>query len=231
MTHSQSRSSSRFEVLTFDCYGTLIDWETGIRRAFARAVARTHAKPDLVEQAVQLYEEEERRVEKEKPFKSYRNVLAESTIAVAEKIGLKLKQSDASFLADELPSWTPFPDTNPALDSLARHHRLGILSNIDNDLLAETLKHLNTRFDILVTAENVRSYKPDRPHFERAREIIGTKKWAHVAASQYHDIEPGLALGIPAFWVNRKKALPNQNYSGKDVTIVQDLKELVSNLG
>src|SRR6266705_1200435 len=123
----------QFEVITFDCYGTLIDWETGIRNAFRKAMTKTGAKPGLEAQALQLYEMEERRLEKETPHLMYRNVLSKTTLAVARKIGWQLTQADASFLANELPNWTPFHDTNPALERLAKTHSLGILSNIDND--------------------------------------------------------------------------------------------------
>lgn len=226
MKRNQARSSTHFEVLSFDCYGTLIDWESGIRRAFGKAVARVRANPELVERAVQLYEEEERRIEKEKPHLSYRNVLSKTVLSVAKRIGLNLKPSDDSFLAEDLPTWTPFPDTNPALELLSRRHRLGILSNVDNDLIAGTLKHLNARFDFLVTAENVRSYKPALAHFEEARRRVGRRTWAHVAASQYHDIQPALTLAIPSFWVNRKGLHPDQDYVGRGVTVVRDLREL-----
>jgi 2-haloalkanoic acid dehalogenase type II len=209
----------------------LIDWEAGIRSAFGKAVEQTIAKPEFVERAVQIYEDEERRIEKEHPHESYRSVLSKTAIAVAHEIGWNLKPLDSAFLAEELQNWTPFPDTNPALERLAKHHRLGILSNVDNDLIEGTMKHLNVKFDFLVTAENVRSYKPSFAHFEEARRIIGGKPWAHVAASQYHDIEPSLALGIPAFWVNRKGLRPHHDYSGRDVTVIRDLTGLVSILG
>ena len=191
---------------------------------------RTGGPPELAEQAAQLYEEEEREMEKEKPHLTYRKVLSKTALAVADRIGWNLTEPTASFLAEELPSWTPFPDTNPALEILAKKHRLGILSNVDNDLIAGTLKHLKSKFDYLITAENVGSYKPAFPHFEEARRIINGKSWAHVAASQYHDISPAIALGIPAFWVNRKGLRPDHQYSQTEVTVVDGLSDLVSTL-
>ena len=211
-------------VITFDCYGTLIDWETGIRDAFHRAMSQTGASPSLESKAFELYEEEERRVERERPHLLYREVLARTSLNVARKIGWKL--SESNFLAKELPTWTPFPDTNPSLEKLSRTYALGILSNVDNDLLAGTLKHFTSPFDFKVTAGNVRSYKPAPAHFEEARRITRDRPWIHVAASQYHDIEPAVRLGIRAVWVNRKNARPTGQYSEREVSEVKDLAQL-----
>lgn len=217
-------------VVTFDCYGTLIDWETGIRNAFHRAMSQTGAGSGLESKAFELYEEEERRVEREKPHLLYRDVLGKTSLSVAGKIGWNLSEAQSKFLVKELPTWTPFPDTNPSLEKLSRRHSLGILSNVDNDLLAGTLKHLTSPFEIIVTAENVRSYKPAPTHFEEARKIIRERSWIHVAGSQYHDIEPAVRLKIKAVWVNRKNARPTSKYSEKQVLEVKDLSELVDRL-
>jgi 2-haloacid dehalogenase/putative hydrolase of the HAD superfamily len=216
--------------MTFDCYGTLIDWETGIRDAFHRAMSQTGASPALEAKAFELYEEEERRVEREKPHLLYRDVLAKTSLNVAGKIGWKLSEPQSNFLVNELPTWTPFPDTNPSLVKLSQEYTLGILSNVDNDLLAGTLKHLACPFEMIVTAENVRSYKPAPAHFEEARKIIGEKSWVHVAASRYHDIEPVVRLGIKAVWVNRKKTRSTGHYSEAEVWEVNDLDQLVRQL-
>jgi len=218
------------DVITFDCYGTLIDWEEGIRKAFHNAILKTGGDPGLESKASQAYEEEERKIEKEKPHILYRDVLSKTSLAVSRKIGWKLPEADSTFLARELPNWTPFPDTNPSLAKIARRHTLGILSNVDNDLLSGTVRHFTSPFEIKVTAENVRSYKPAFGHFEEARRIIGDRSWVHVAGSQYHDIEPAVKLGIRAVWVNRKNVRPTRNYSEKQVLEVKDLTELVTEL-
>ena len=218
------------EVITFDCYGTLIDWEKGIRNAFHNAILKTGGDPGLESKASEIYEEEERGVEKEKPHLLYRDVLSKTSLAVARKIGWNLPEAESTFLARELPNWTPFPDTNPSLAELARKHTLGILSNVDNDLLSGTVRHFTSRFEIKVTAENVRSYKPAFGHFEEARRIIGNRSWVHVAGSRYHDIEPAVKLGIQAVWVNRKNARHTGNYSEKQVSEVKDLVQLVNRL-
>ncbi len=219
---------NNFEVITFDCYGTLIDWETGMRNAFRAAMSKTGAKPGLEAEAVKLYEEEERRVEREKPHLPYRGVLSKTSLAVARKIGWKLSEADSSFLAKDLPRWIPFADTNSTLEKLARRYTLGILSNVDNDLIEGTLNHFPVRFNMIVTAENVKSYKPGLAHFEEARRIIGNDRpWLHVAASQYHDIEPASRLGISAVWVNRKNVSLERGPLKESTREVRDLRELV----
>ncbi len=222
---------TRFDVITFDCYGTLIDWETGIRNSFRQALKKTQADPALAERALSLYEEEERRVEKKEPHMLYREVLFEATLAVANRIGWKLAETQSNFLAEDLPSWAPFPDAGSALRRLSKGRRLGILSNIDNDLIEKTLKHLPVRFDIVVTAEKVRSYKPRPAHFEEARRIIGSDRtWLHVADSWYHDIEPAVKLGIEAVWVNRSNLPSKHGSSTPPVREVPSLTEIAEEL-
>ncbi len=163
----------RFDVITFDCYGTLIDWESGIRAAFAAPV-----------------------VEHEK-YRSYRDVLKETASRIAP-------HAKTNFLADSLPSWKPFRDTNPALERLVHYDiRLGILSNVDDDLIGETCKHFTVDFELVITAQQVRSYKPGHAHFLTARQRIGDAKWLHAAQSNFHDIVPANTLGIANAWINR----------------------------
>src|SRR5437764_11359897 len=181
--------------------------------------------------AFRLYEVQDLRVEIERPHLLYRDVLSKTSLSVARKIGWKLSEAESTFLAKELPTWTPFPDTNPSLARLSTEHTLGILSNVDNDLLAGTIKHFTSPFEIKVTAENVRSYKPALGHFEEARRIIGARPWTHVAASQYHDIEPAMQFGIKAVWVNRRGAHPAHDYSKRNVSLVRDLSQLADLLG
>src|SRR6266700_5161773 len=188
---------------------------------------RTGASRGLESKAFELDEEEERRLERERPQLLYRDVLSKTSLSVAKKIGWKLSEAELNFLAKELPTWAPFPDTNPSLLRLSTEHTLGILSNVDNDLLAGTIKHFTSPFEIKVTAENVRSYKPALGHFEEARRIIGARPWTHVDASQYHDIEPAMQLGIKAVWVNRRGADLAHDYSKRNVSEVRNLSQLV----
>jgi 2-haloacid dehalogenase/putative hydrolase of the HAD superfamily len=192
-----------YHVITFDCYGTLIDWESGIGAWLEGAAAEagvTRARSELVA----AYAKIEPAVEAE-AFRSYRDVLAETALRVAKYFDWPLTPEHARGLADSLPSWQPFPDTNPALERLvSAGYRLGILSNVDDDLLAGTLRHFTVPFDLLVTAQQVRSYKPAPGHFETARRRIGESRWLHAAQSYFHDVVPCRALGIPVAWVNRK---------------------------
>ena len=125
---------------------------------------------------------------------------------VARANGWDTSEKLAAGVPASIPSWRPFPDTNPALSRLAHGGvTLGILSNIDDDLLAGTLKHFDVEFGLLGTAQRLRSYKPAAPHFERGREwAAGFDRWLHVAQSLFHDVVPATSLGVPVLWVNRK---------------------------
>ena len=213
-----------FEFVTFDCYGTLIDWETGIRRAFKQALEGMGLSQPQEGELLELYQEEEKRIEGQMPYRKYREVLALAASSAARKFGKTIPEKLSTVLAEQLPSWSPFPDTNPAIERLATEYTLGILSNVDNDLLAGTLKHFTVPFDLVVTAERVRSYKPGTEHFEEARRIVGADRgWLHVAASLYHDIEPASRLGINTAWINRKNSPEGKRLKG---TIVRETKNL-----
>jgi 2-haloalkanoic acid dehalogenase type II len=215
-----------YEIVTFDCYGTLIDWETGIRAAFEQSLRGLGLGQSEEARVFDLYEEEEKRIEALQPYRSYRTVLSEAASAAARRIGKDIPETLSGVLAEQLPMWDPFPDTNLALQRLARKYKLGILSNVDNDLLTGTLKHFSIPFDLVVTAEQVRSYKPGTKHFEEAQRIIGDRRWLHAAASLYHDIEPALKLGIKTVWVNRKNSIERRKYLGRIVREVENLTEL-----
>jgi 2-haloalkanoic acid dehalogenase type II len=140
-------------------------------------------------------------------YRRYRDVLTESAFRVGDAFGRRIP--DPTFLAASLPRWTPFADTNPALEALRNAgYRLGILSNVDRDLLAETRKHFTVDFDLIITAEDVGSYKPEPGHFAAARERIGASPWLHAAQSNYHDIVPVNAMRVPTAWVNRRGQTP-----------------------
>jgi len=216
-----------FEFVTFDCYGTLIDWETGIRCAFKQALEGTGLSPAQEGELFEMYQEEEKRIEGQMPYRPYREVLSLAASGAARKFGQNIPERLSSVLAEQLPGWAPFPDTNPALERLSTEYVLGILSNVDDDLLDGTLKHLTVPFDLVVTAERVRSYKPETEHFEEARRIIGADRgWLHVAASLYHDIEPASRLGINTVWVNRRNGTEGRQFRGKILREVRDLAQL-----
>ena len=191
-----------YDVITFDCYGTLIDWESGIAAAFSAAGVRSGFAVDAAA-ALRVYAEVEPVVQAES-FRKYRDVLTETARRVCARLGWPLADEGASFLAESLPGWRPFPDTNGALTRLAAEHALGILSNCDDDLLGETRRQLSVPFDPVITAEQLRSYKPANPHFTEARSRLGWRRWLHAAQSYFHDVAPARSLGVATAWVNRK---------------------------
>jgi 2-haloacid dehalogenase/putative hydrolase of the HAD superfamily len=193
----------RYDVITFDCYGTLIDWESGIADAFL-STAATDGVTLTREAVLRAYANTEHRVQAAS-YRPYREILRETAMSVARVVGWPLIAERAGFLADSLPSWQPFPDTNAALERLASVSRLGILSNIDDDLLDATRKHFTVDFDVVVTAQQVRSYKPGLAHFQTARDLIGTSSWLHAAESNFHDIVPTNTLGLDNAWINRQR--------------------------
>lgn len=187
-----------FEWITFDCYGTLIDWENGISQAFEK-VARASYMPYDREQVLGLYRKYE--AEEEQDYRKYSDILNRVSRRICVELGYRTVTY--GFLKESISRWRPFADTNPALEKLARKCRLGILSNIDNDLIAQTCRHFTVTFELIVTAEKVGSYKPDLDHFQTARQQIGEAKWIHAAQSYYHDIVPCRRLGVKAAWINR----------------------------
>jgi 2-haloalkanoic acid dehalogenase type II len=197
-----------FDIITFDCYGTLVDWNAGITGAFRDAAAREGVTLDA-EALLQAYHEVEPAVQRA-AYRPYRDVLADVASGCAERLGWPLDPGRSAFLAESLGGWMPFPDANPMLERLAAMgFELGILSNIDEDLFAETRRHLTVSFDLVVTAEQVRSYKPHHGHFLAARTRIGDGRWLHAAQSYFHDIVPARALDIPVVWVNRDRSPPS----------------------
>lgn len=216
-----------YDVVTFDCYGTLIDWEEGIASAFAREAAEDGV---VLERAriLAAYHELEPEIEAAE-YRPYRDVLAATAMRVAQRLGWPLTRDRARYLPDSLAAWKPFPDTNPALERLvASGHRLGILSNVDDDLLEETRRHFAVSFDVVVTAQEVRSYKPAPGHFLEARRRIGNDRWIHAAQSFFHDVVPARGLGVPVAWINRKAERPAADVAA-DVEL-RNLMELADHL-
>jgi len=184
---------------TFDCYGTLIDWNLGIRRELERLFG-VDAAPRLLEH----YHVLEPEIESE-PFHTYREVLNLALERLAQEEGIQLPEGEAGALAASLPEWPPFPEVPPALAELReRGWQLAILSNTDRDLIAASQRQLAIPFDLAIVAEEVRSYKPAPGHFATARSRIAPQRWLHAAQSYYHDVAPCRALGIPVAWINRK---------------------------
>jgi 2-haloacid dehalogenase len=185
---------------TFDCYGTLIDWEGGLRAAF-RALW-PEAKPDRL---LRLHHTVEPRVQEHGEL-TYREVLARCLAAVSAIDDLPVPEGCRDALAESLPSWPPFPEVPGALAELReRGWRLAILSNTDPDLLAASVAAIGVPFDSLITASQAGSYKPAPGHWERFYADTGAipDHHVHVAASLFHDIEPAARMGLATVWINR----------------------------
>ena len=184
--------------VTFDCYGTLVDWLGGMRAVFEPLA------PGRSTELLAAYHVREPEVEAEQPFRLYRDVLAESLRRAARDCGLE-EPADAGALARTLPDWSVFPDVGLALGALRdAGWRLALLTNCDEDLVARTRTRLPVSIDDVVTAESVRSYKPAHRHWERFRALHPeAAPWVHVAQSRFHDIRPARELALPCVWIDR----------------------------
>lgn len=194
----------RFEILTFDCYGTLIDWESGILAAL-RPVLETHGVTMGDDEILERYGEAESAVQGG-AFLPYADVLRRVMDRIAAQAGITLAAGERDALVDSIGRWPAFPDTPGALAALKTKYRLVVVSNIDDDLFAKTAPNLGVEMDDVITALQVRSYKPAPAHFERMLERTGAAKAEvlHVAQSLFHDIAPARALGFATVWVNRR---------------------------
>lgn len=197
-----------FKALTFDCYGTLIDWENGIIRLVKPWLDEiaSPVPPDLVVTAFALMQAKHQQA---RPTLLYPEVLRRTWRDIEGTFGWDENLDHAKAFASSVPSWTPFSDTIESLQYFSRSHKLAILSNVDNGSLRGTLRLLEVPFDFTVTAEDVASYKPGLAHFERAveelsRRGISRSEILHVAQSKHHDINPGRRLGLTTVWVNRR---------------------------
>ncbi len=193
-----------FDVITFDCYGTLIDWESGILAAlapFRETGGLDVSDEDLLSSYARLES-----VLEGGDYQKYRSVLRGVMRGLATRYSVPESRVDLDAIADSLPSWRPFPDTVEALQRIAAHYRLGVISNVDVDLYAGTAKQLNVEIHYLITAEQAGAYKPSLRNFEYALEMIGIPKerLVHAAQSRFHDVAPARSLGIASVWVNRR---------------------------
>ncbi len=198
----------RFEAMSFDCYGTLIDWETGIANAMRPWAARHGI--DLDDQAlIAAHGRHESGVQDETPGVLYPIILGETLRRVGADLGAPVTEADAAAYGSSVKDWPAFSDTAAALARLSKHFKLIILSNIDNASFAASNPRLGVTFDAIVTAEDVGSYKPRRGHFDRLFEEldrlgVGRDRLVHVAESLFHDHEPAAALGLPSVWIHRR---------------------------
>ena len=190
--------------VTFDVYGTLIDWETGVYQAFTKEAEKdgyTISRDELIPLFLEVQQEI-----KGGSYELYAEVLRRTAMQVAKRLGWPLESSRANFLPESIPRWPPFKETNTQLDRFRKKHKVGLISNVDDKLLGLTRRHFKADFDLVVTAQQVRSYKPDPAHFKEAERRIGGKKgWVHVTSSYFYDVEPCVKAKVPVIWVNRRR--------------------------
>jgi len=213
--------------LTFDCFGTLVDWRHGIRTTGELLF------PGRGDAFLEAYIALEAEVE-EGPFKRYRAVLTETARRAAKKLGVDLKPDDATALVSTIPHWPPFGDVGPALSTLRREGwKLALLTNCDRDLIAQTQRRLPASFDAVVTAEDVSAYKPNHAHFKLFQSTFGSsaEAWIHVAQSYFHDIRPTHELGITRIWVNRQGEKDDPALADSVIRGLGELPAAVKSLG
>lgn len=214
--------------VTLDVYGTLIDWETGVMDALTK-VTGGEVKFDKNEVLPQ-FKEIQHKIEAGS-YELYAEVLRRTVLEIAENIGWRLEPSQAGFLPDSIASWKPFSETNPSLKKLSKNFQTGLVSNIDDKLLGHTRRHIPLDFDLVVTAQQVRAYKPDPAHFNEFQRRIGGKKgWVHISSSYHTDVEPCIKKKVPVIWINRNKDVLEKGQKKPDAE-VKNLREAIKLLG
>ena len=213
--------------LTFDCFGTLIDWRHGIRSTGELLF------PGRGDDFLEAYIALEAEVETEGSFKRYRAVLAETSRRAARQLGVELKADDSTALVDTIPHWPPFADVGPPLSELRKAGwKFALLTNCDRDLIAQTQRRLPASFDAVVTAEDVSAYKPNHAHFKLFQSTFGSSAdaWIHVAQSYFHDIIPTHDLGITRIWANRRGEKDDPSLADAMISGLTELPDAVSRL-
>jgi 2-haloacid dehalogenase len=193
-----------FDVLTFDCYGTLIDWESGIAAATRFQlgdVVAAHADEDLIAAFAAVEHDAE------VPYKPYREVLALSLRGMGERLGFPVSDAQASGFGSSVGQWPAFPDSADALQRLQERFKLAVITNCDDDLFAQSERRLGVSFDFVITAQQAGSYKPDHAGFLLAFERIDEprERILHVAQSLFHDHVPAKQLGMTSVWIDRRQ--------------------------
>ena len=221
---------SRVRCLSFDCYGTIVDWETGILDAL-RPVFSRHGVGMDDDEALRGFAEAEA-VAEAGPFRRYREVLRDVLLALGDRFGFVPDEAELGAFPASVGAWPPFSDSAAALRELGARYRLIVLSNVDEDLFAVTARALGVRFDAVFTAERIGAYKPSRRNFEYLIEHAGVAREdiLHCAQSLYHDIAPARRAGLATVWVNRQTGRQASATPSADATpdaTVESLAELV----
>jgi 2-haloacid dehalogenase len=230
MAYCLALDFSRFRIITFDCYGTLIDWETGILGAIRPILSAHNAHLSDVD-ILRMYGEIEAD-EESGAYQSYKEILRAVVRGFGTRVGFVPSEKEQQSLPHSVANWKPFPDTVTALRNLKEQFKLGILSNIDDDLFSATAPQLEIEFDHVITASQARAYKPSLDIFRLAQKKMGLPQaqWLHAGQSIYHDVIPAQSLGIATVWVNRPSPLPNSGAAkparGKPDVEVSSLRKL-----
>jgi 2-haloacid dehalogenase len=224
---TNSLNFDRFRAITFDCYGTLIDWETGLLSAL-RPIINAHGADLSDRQILAIYSELEPQAQQ--PYRRYRDVLAEVVRAFGRRLGFAVSDIEAESLANSLKNWLPFPDTNAALKRLKAKYKLAIISNTDDDLFAATSRHLEVQFDEVVTAEQAKAYKPSLEPFRLALKKLAlpSEQVLHAGQSVHHDVLPAKSLGMSAVLVVRRGFGATKVTKGEPDLRVPDLRTLAA---
>jgi 2-haloacid dehalogenase len=226
---------TRFKILTFDCYGTMIDWETGIFSAF-RPILAAHDRRIGDSALLELYSELEASAERGE-YLRYRDVLQSVVRGFGERLGFSPTDAEVRSLPESLARWQPFPDTVEALRRLKTRYQLAVISNVDDDLFPSTAPKLGVSFDHVITAQQAGCYKPCKRIFQLAEDRIGVnrERWLHVGQSIYHDVIPAQSLGVATVWVNRLSPRPGagaaKTAAGNPDLEVPDLRTLAKLAG
>ncbi|HEX9830533.1 MAG TPA: haloacid dehalogenase type II [Thermodesulfobacteriota bacterium] len=200
-----------FSLLTFDCYGTLIDWERGMKNALEGLVKKHNLDLDI-KSLTERYVEVELEIE-QKGYRKYKEILTLGVRRIFEEKDIKLDSQEAEIFAGTIRKWPPFEETSEVLKILKKEFKLAILSNIDDDLIQHSIRLIGVEFDGVITAEQVRSYKPSHGHWKKMMDQFRLPKEniLHVAASYVHDIIPAKELGFKTAWINRKNEKHQRN--------------------
>jgi 2-haloacid dehalogenase len=211
---------------TFDCYGTLIDWNGGIRRELARLFGEEND-----DRLLARYHELEPQIQANEPAAAYRDVMAQALELLAAEESVELAREERDALGRSLPGWTPFPEVRAALTKARGDgYRLCILSNSDSDLIAASIEQIGVPFDDAITASEIGSYKPALGHWREFERRQGRLPDVHVAASLFHDVAPATELGIPSVWVNRLGE-PDDGYEPtREIADLEPLPEQLADL-
>jgi 2-haloacid dehalogenase len=215
----------RFKVITFDCYGTLIDWESGLLAAI-RPILRSHGMNLTDSQILDIYGELEPKAQN--PYRRYHEVLANVVRGFGDRMGFSVSDADAELLPESLKNWLPFPDTNAALEKLKTKYKLAIISNTDDDFFAATSRHFKIEFDEVVTAEQAKAYKPSLVPFELGLRRLGLprEQVLHAGQSVHHDVLPAKSLGLATVLVERRGFGATKPAEGVPDLRVPDLQTL-----